>query len=68
MESACLTAHQLLARINAHDVDGIAALLTSDIRFIDSLGGITVGREALREGWRQYLRMVPDYRIDVSRP
>jgi len=61
------TARQLVAHINAHDVDAIAGLLTSDHRFVDSLGAVAVGREVLREGWRQYFRMVPDYRIEVER-
>jgi uncharacterized protein (TIGR02246 family) len=61
------TARELVARINAHDVEAIAALLTADHRFIDSLGREVRGREALREGWRQYFRSVPDYRLEVVR-
>jgi ketosteroid isomerase-like protein len=37
-----------VGRINAHDVDGLAALMTEDHRFIDSLGQIVRGREAVR--------------------
>ncbi len=58
---------RFVARINAHDLEGIVALLTPDHRFIDSLGTQARGRDTLREGWRQYFRMVPDYRIDVER-
>jgi ketosteroid isomerase-like protein len=61
------TAQQLVAAINRHDVDALAALLTEEHRFIDSLGVVVVGRHALREGWRQYLRLVPDYHIEVER-
>jgi ketosteroid isomerase-like protein len=53
--------------INAHDVDGLVDLLASDHRFVDSLGGVFEGRETLRNGWRSYLRMVPDYSIEVER-
>jgi predicted ester cyclase len=60
-------AQRVVAHINSHDVDAIAALLTPDHRFIDSLGGEARGREALRHDWRQYFRLVPDYRIDVDR-
>ena len=67
MLSATQTVQRFVAHINSHDVDAIAALLAPDHRFIDSLGGEARGREALREGWRQYFRMVPDYRIDVER-
>jgi len=66
MHSPLQTAQQFVAHINSHDLDSIAALLTSDHRFVDSLGSVAVGREALREGWRQYFRMVPDYRIEVE--
>ena len=50
-------------RINAHDVDGLAALMTEDHRFIDSLGQAVHGRKAVRAGWDQYLGMVRDYRL-----
>jgi ketosteroid isomerase-like protein len=59
--------HRLVENINSHDVDAIVALLTSDHRFVDSLGNMTLGREALRAGWRHYFRMVPDYQIAVER-
>jgi ketosteroid isomerase-like protein len=55
-----------IACINAHDADAIAAALTSDHVFIDSLGTQITGREALRAGWRAYLRMVPDYHLSVA--
>jgi hypothetical protein len=59
-------AHALVATINAHDVDALAALLTPEHRFVDSLGVTVSGRETLRAGWRQYFRMVPDYRIEIA--
>jgi ketosteroid isomerase-like protein len=58
---------RFVENINSHNVDEIAALLTSDHRFVDSLGNVTQGRDALRAGWRQYFRMVPDYLIEVER-
>jgi len=61
------TVERFVALINAHDVDGIAALIAADHRFVDSLGDAVAGREVLRAGWRQYFRMVPDYRIEVER-
>jgi uncharacterized protein (TIGR02246 family) len=66
MLNATQTVQRLVGHINSHDADAIAALLTSDHRFVDSLGGVTQGREALRAGWRQYFRMVPDYQIEVE--
>jgi ketosteroid isomerase-like protein len=66
MMTPAQTTQRFVVHINAHDVAAIAALLTPDHRFIDSLGTQVQGREQLREGWRQYLRMVPDYRLEVE--
>ncbi len=55
-----------VGRINARDVDGLAGLMTEDHRFIDSLGQVVSGREAMRAGWGQYFAMVPDYRLLVD--
>ena len=60
-------AQQFVIAINAHDVEKLAALMTSDHRFIDSLGAAVEGRDAMREGWRFYFNMVPDYNLDISR-
>jgi ketosteroid isomerase-like protein len=59
-------AQQFVTAINAHDVDRLASLVTSDHRFIDSLGAAVEGRNAMREGWTFYFAMVPDYRLDIS--
>lgn len=53
-------------RLNAQDPDGMAALMTGDHRFIDSMGTEVVGRERMRAGWAEYYRMVPDYCIEVT--
>lgn len=66
-DRAAQTARQLVRHINAHDVEALAALLSADHRFVDSLGVVVCGREALREGWRQYFRLVPDYHIELQR-
>jgi ketosteroid isomerase-like protein len=58
---------RFIDRINAHDVDGIVAMLAPDHRFIDSLGAVFEGGDALRAGWVGYLRMVPDYAIEPDR-
>lgn len=57
---------QFVACINTHEVDGIASLLSPQHRFIDSLGTVVTGREAMRNGWREYFRMVPDYRLSIA--
>jgi uncharacterized protein (TIGR02246 family) len=52
--------------INAADVDAISDLLAEDHVFIDSDGTKVRGREAMREAWIGYFRMMPDYRIAVQ--
>lgn len=56
-------AQAFVARINCQNVDGLAALMTEDHRFIDSLGEIAAGRETMRQGWKYYFAMVPDYTL-----
>jgi ketosteroid isomerase-like protein len=60
------TARQFIDRINAHDVPGIVGLLAEDHHFIDSLGNVLAGRQALALGWGAYFAMVPDYTIDLA--
>ncbi len=65
--SPATSVRRFIERINAHDVDGIVRCLSDDHRFVDSLGAVFEGCERLRAGWTAYLRMVPDYIIDVHR-
>jgi ketosteroid isomerase-like protein len=57
------TVLEFLNRINQHDVDQLAELMTADHVFIDSLGNRVTGREKMRGGWRAYFTMCPDYWI-----
>jgi uncharacterized protein (TIGR02246 family) len=50
-----------LDRINQRDPDQLAALMTEDHVFTDSLGHKVQGRDAMRAGWRAYFAMCPDY-------
>ncbi|HSZ17705.1 MAG TPA: nuclear transport factor 2 family protein [Terracidiphilus sp.] len=52
--------------INRQDVDAIAALLSPSHRFVDSLGNVVEGREAMRKGWRGYFALVPDYTLAID--
>jgi ketosteroid isomerase-like protein len=49
--------------INRHDSDALAALMTEDHIFIDSLGASVRGRDKMPAGWRAYFAMCPDYRV-----
>jgi ketosteroid isomerase-like protein len=59
------TAHEFVRRINAHDVEGMVALMSGDHVFIDSLTN-RLSRPAIKSGWRLYFQMVPDYWIKVE--
>jgi len=48
--TALQVAQKFVERINAADVAGLAALMTEDHRFIDSLGNVVTGREAMKAG------------------
>jgi hypothetical protein len=60
-------AQAFVERINARDVVGLAALMTEDHRFIDSLGNVVNGRETMRHGWIGYFAMVPEYHLAADR-
>jgi ketosteroid isomerase-like protein len=59
-------ARTFVDRINARDVDGLAALMTDDHRFVDSLGRVMAGREVMRAGWAGYFQMVSDYTLEPA--
>ena len=58
-------AEEAVAKVNAHDVAGIIALMTSDYVFVDSLGN-KFTRPAIDAGWQRYFSMVPDYRLKID--
>jgi ketosteroid isomerase-like protein len=55
-----------IACINAHDVEGLCALMSPDHRFIDSLGVSFHGREGMRTAWEGYFAWFPDYEIVIE--
>jgi ketosteroid isomerase-like protein len=63
--SAVPVVQAFIERINAHDVEGLAACLSADHRFVDSLGAVFVGRETLRQGWQAYFALVHEYHVSV---
>lgn len=62
----CETLKIWLAAINNHDVTGLAALMATDFMFVDSLANRVIGAERMKEGWRGYFAMCPDYWIRVD--
>jgi limonene-1,2-epoxide hydrolase len=56
---------QFVAAMNAHDVDAIVECTAPEHFFVDSLGN-RFPRTAMRTGWQQYFKMVPDYWIKIE--
>jgi ketosteroid isomerase-like protein len=52
--------------INAHDVEGLAEILSDDHTFIDAHANEVVGKEKMIAGWRGYFEWFPDYYIEVT--
>jgi uncharacterized protein (TIGR02246 family) len=65
-EAAQTVARSFVRAINRQDADALAALMAEEHRFIDSLGAVVTGREAMRAGWRGYFSLVPDYTIAIE--
>ena len=65
-DSAESVARAFVEAINRRDVEGLAALMTPEHRFIDSMGNVVEGREKMRAAWVGYFRMVPDYSIAIE--
>ncbi len=52
---------QFMDAINRHEADALAALMTDDHVFTDSLGNRVQGRENMKTGWQGYFAFCPDY-------
>jgi ketosteroid isomerase-like protein len=59
--NAVETVLRFLELINERDVDKLAAMMTEDHVFIDSLGQAVRGRETMRTAWHGYYAFCPDY-------
>ena len=52
--------------INAHDVEGLCALMSDDHTFIDAHGNQVCGKDQMIGGWRGYFEWFPDYYVEVN--
>jgi ketosteroid isomerase-like protein len=59
--TATETVLEFMECINHRDVEKLAALMTDDHVFVDSLGHTIRGRENMRGGWQGYFAFCPDY-------
>jgi hypothetical protein len=55
-----------VAAVNGGRPEKIGPLMDVGHVFVDSLGQRIEGRRAATEGWRAYLKLFPDYRIEVE--
>jgi uncharacterized glyoxalase superfamily protein PhnB len=55
------TVLRFMESINERDVDKLAALMTEDHLFVDSLGREMRSREKMRAAWQGFYAMCPDY-------
>jgi ketosteroid isomerase-like protein len=54
---------EFIHRINAGDAAALSEAMTEDHVFQDALGNRFVGRDQMRDGWKQYFKLVADYRV-----
>jgi ketosteroid isomerase-like protein len=55
-----------VSKVNGHNVEGLHELMTPDHLFVDALGVVQHGRDVVRQAWKVYFAMVPDYSIASS--
>lgn len=55
-----------VAAVNSGRAEKVAAAMTAEAVFVDSLGKRIDGKPALLTAWRAYFRLFPDYRIEVD--
>jgi ketosteroid isomerase-like protein len=73
-EDARAFAEEWVEAWNAHDLERILGHFTEDITFsspvaatiVPGSGGVIRGKAALREYWREGLRLIPDLRFEIK--
>ena len=59
-------AMEVIKRINSGDINALCDLMTEGHVFQDALGKRFIGRETMRQGWANYLKMVADYQVHAD--
>jgi hypothetical protein len=57
---------QFIEAINAHSVNRLLELMTTDHRFIDAVGNEVTGLATLETAWQGYFTWMPDYTITAE--
>ena len=55
-----------MEKINEHDLNGIADLLSDDHRFTDSMGIVVKGKKEMKHAWKVYFQWFPDYEVTIK--
>ena len=58
-------ANLFIEAINQHEVDAICHLMSEDHTFVDPGGDVYKGNEQMRQGWANYFKIFPDYKIEA---
>ena len=66
MESNKTIVIRFVKAINDHDVNEIDNLMSEDHTFTDATNHETVGKKVMKEGWKGYYELFPDYKIEIS--
>ena len=53
--------------INEKDMQRLSDLLTANHKFIDGDGSEHVGKDQMKEGWTEHLKLIPDLTLTISR-
>ena len=59
-------AMEFIKRINSGEINELCDLMTERHVFQDALGKRFIGRETMRQGWTNYLKMVADYQVHAD--
>jgi len=57
---------EFVKAINGHNVEDIVNLMTEDHVFIDGYGNTSYGKNVIKEGWKGYFELFPDYNIEIT--
>ena len=52
--------------INCANVDRMADLMADDPVFVDSRDNRTTGKENMKQAWKGYFNLFPDYKIEIT--
>lgn len=57
---------RFITAINNHNINLLSDMMTHNFTFTDSLGNVFKGKDMMIKGWKNYLSMFPDYKIEVD--